>query len=300
MTAPASAVVADRPRTEAPRRRSGSRRFSGRIVGRMIAGLVIALIFVAPYLIMLVGSFKSRFNILAVPPTYLPTTWHPENYITMWSTPETPLPENLISTIVISVLATALVLVVCVPAAYYTARFRFPGRGVFLFLVIVTQMLQPTVLATGLFKEMVSIGLADTWLAMILINAAFNLAFAIWIMHAFFAGVPIEIDEAAQLDGAGKWTVLFRVQLPLVWPGIVTAIIYTFVASWNEFAASLVILSTDANQPLSVALTKFVGQYDAAWQYVFAVSIVAVIPVVVLFMLIEKRLVGGLTAGSVK
>jgi multiple sugar transport system permease protein len=292
MTAPAPAMLAGEPRTAAPRRRSSERRFSGRIVGRMIAGLVIALVFIAPYLIMLIGSFKSRFNILAVPPTYLPTTWHPENYITMWSTPETPLPENLISTIVISVFATVLVLVVCVPAAYYTARFRFP--------VIVTQMLQPTVLATGLFKEMVSIGIADTWLAMILVNAAFNLAFAIWIMHNFFAGVPVEIDEAAQLDGAGKWTVLFRVQLPLVWPGIVTAIIYTFVASWNEFAASLVILSTDANQPLSVALTKFVGQYDAAWQYVFAVSIVAVIPVVVLFMLIEKRLVGGLTAGSVK
>ena len=249
---------------------------------------------------MLIGSFKSRDDILAVPPSYLPKTWHPENYITMWSTPETPLPENLISTIVISVFATVLVLLVCVPAAYYTARFRFPGRGVFLFLVIVTQMLQPTVLATGLFKEMVALGLNDTWLAMILINAAFNLAFAIWIMHNFFAGVPKEVDEAAQLDGAGKWTVLFRVQLPLVWPGIVTAIIYTFVASWNEFAASLVILSTDGNQPLSVALTKFVGQYDAAWQYVFAVSIVAVIPVVVLFMLIEKRLVGGLTQGSVK
>ncbi|WP_223691664.1 carbohydrate ABC transporter permease [Leifsonia poae] len=298
MTAPATTLAAP-VRPPRPRRSAGNR-FSGRIVGRMVAGLVIALIFVAPYLIMLVGSLKSRNNILAVPPTYLPTSWHPENYITMWSTPETPLPENLISTIVISVFATALVLVVCVPAAYYTARFRFPGRGVFLFLVIVTQMLQPTVLATGLFKEMVALGLNDTWLAMILINAAFNLAFAIWIMHNFFAGVPKEVDEAAQLDGAGKWSVLFRVQLPLVWPGIVTAIIYTFVASWNEFAASLVILSTDANQPLSVALTKFVGQYDAAWQYVFAVSIVAIIPVVVLFMLIEKRLVGGLTQGSVK
>ena len=299
MTAPAPAMVASA--TTAPRRRRrGENRITGRVVGRMIAGLIIALIFVFPYLIMLIGSFKSRFNILTVPPTYLPTTWHPENYLTMWSTPETPLPENLVSTIVISVFATALVLLVCVPAAYYTARFRFPGRGVFLFLVIVTQMLQPTVLATGLFKEMVALGINDTWLAMILINAAFNLAFAIWIMHNFFAGVPKEIDEAAQLDGAGKWTVLFRVQLPLVWPGIVTAIIYTFVASWNEFAASLVILSTDANQPLSVALTKFVGQYDAAWQYVFAVSVVAVIPVVVLFMLIEKRLVGGLTAGSVK
>jgi len=300
VTAQATIDAPSRPPRPPRTRRPSESRITGRVVGRMVAGLVIALIFVLPYLIMLFGSFKSRNNILTVPPTYFPTSWHPENYITMWSTPETPLPENLISTIVISVFATALVLLVCVPAAYYTARFRFPGRGVFLFLVIVTQMLQPTVLATGLFKEMVALGINDTWLAMILINAAFNLAFAIWIMHNFFAGVPKEVDEAAQLDGAGKWTVLFRVQLPLVWPGIVTAIIYTFVASWNEFAASLVILSTDANQPLSVALTKFVGQYDAAWQYVFAVSIVAIIPVVVLFMLIEKRLVGGLTQGSVK
>lgn len=298
MTAPAPVALAGAP-TPRRRRRLGTRG-PLRTAIKVVAGIVIALVFIAPYLIMLIGSFKSRNNILAVPPTYLPEQWHPENYITMWSTPETPLPYNLISTVVIAVFATALVLIVCVPAAYYTARFRFPGRGIFLFLVIVTQMLQPTVLATGLFKEMVALGINDTWLAMILVNAAFNLAFAIWIMHSFFAGVPKEVDEAAQLDGAGKWAVLFRVQLPLVWPGIVTAIIYTFVASWNEFAASLVILSTDANQPLSVALTKFVGQYDAAWQYVFAVSVVAVIPVVILFMLIEKRLVGGLTAGSVK
>jgi multiple sugar transport system permease protein len=135
---------------------------------------------------------------------------------------------------------------------------------------------------------------------MILVNAAFNLSFAVWIMHAFFAGVPKEIDEAAQIDGAGRLRVLFKISLPLVWPGIVTAIVFTFVACWNEFAASLVILSTAGNQPLSVALTKFVGQYETSWHYVFAVSIVAIIPVVVLFMIIEKRLVGGLTAGSVK
>lgn len=276
------------------------RRLSGRIIGRMVAGLLIAVVFLLPYLVMLVGSFKSRNDILTVPPDYLPREWVPQNYLTMWSTPETPVPENLISTIVISVLATVLVLLVCVPAAYYTARFRFPGRSVFLFLVVVTQMLPPTVLAAGLFKEMVEIGLNDTWFALILINAAFNLAFAIWIMHNFFASVPVEVDEAAQLDGAGRWAALFRVHLPLVWPGIVTAIIYTFVASWNEFAASLVILSTAANQPLSVALTKFVGQYDVAWQYVFGISIVAIVPVAILFMLIEKRLVGGLTSGAIK
>lgn len=296
MTSESSTISA--PTAVAVVRKPG--RFRWRIFGRVVAGIIIALFFIWPYLIMLVTSFKGRNDILAVPPSYLPKTWHPENYITMWAAPETPLPQNLISTLVISVCATGLVLLVCVPAAYYTARFRFPGRGIFLFLVIITQMLQPTVLATGLFKEFVLLGLDDTWLAMILVNAAFNLAFAIWIMHGFFASVPKEIDEAAQLDGASKWTVLLRIHLPLVWPGIVTAITYTFVASFNEFAASLVILSTDTNQPLTVALTKFIGQYDTAWQYVFGVSVVAIIPVVVLFMRIEKRLVGGLTAGSTK
>lgn len=272
----------------------------GTLIIRMIAGLVIFSIFVLPYLIMFFASVKSKPEILSVDPTYFPTEWHWENYVTMWSTAETPLVQNLISTIVISVFATLLVLLVALPAAYYTARFRFPGRMVFMFLVIVTQMLQPAVLTSGLFRQFISLGLSDTWLAMILVNAAFNLSFAVWIMHSFFAGIPKEVDEAAQIDGASRLTVLFKINLPLVWPGIVTAIVFTFVACWNEFAASLIILSTAGNQPLSVALTKFVGQYETSWQYVFGVSIVAIVPVVILFMIIEKRLVGGLTAGSVK
>lgn len=300
VTAPAFETI-DAPAAANRRRRYTEDQVPiGRVLLRMFAGLLVLLVFILPYTIMFFGSVKTKAQIRSVEPTYFPTEWHWENYINMWSTPETPLPQNLISTIVIAVFATVLVLAVAMPAAYYTARFRFPGRFVFLFLVIVTQMLQPAVLTSGLFRQFVTLGLIDTWAAMIFINAAFNLSFAVWIMHSFFAGVPKEIDEAAQIDGAGRLTVLFRIQLPLVWPGIVTAIVFTFVACWNEFAASLVILSTAGNQPLSVALTKFVGQYETSWHYVFGVSIVAIIPVVVLFMIIEKRLVGGLTAGSVK
>lgn len=296
--------VQDRaPRTELPVRR---KRYTSdqvtlpRVILRTVAGFLVFGLFVLPYVVMFLGSVKTRSQIRSVNPTYLPQEWHWENYINMWSTPETPLPQNLISTVVIASCATLLVLLVALPAAYYTARFVFPGRMVFLFLVIVTQMLQPAVLTSGLFRQFNMLGLNDTWVAMILINAAFNLSFATWIMHSFFAGIPKEVDEAAQIDGAGRLTVLFKINLPLVWPGIVTAIVFTFVACWNEFAASLVILTTDMNQPLSVALTKFVGQYETSWQYVFGVSIVAIVPVVILFMLIEKRLVGGLTAGSVK
>lgn len=289
-----------------PARARRKRRFTedqvpiGKLLLRMLAGLIVLLVFILPYVIMFFGSVKTKPQIRSVDPTYFPKEWHWENFINMWSAPETPLAQNLLSTVVISVVATLIVLLAAMPAAYYTARFVFPGRMAFLFLIVVTQMLQPAVLTSGLFRQFVGWGLIDTWAAMILVNAAFNLAFATWIMHAFFAGVPREVDEAAQLDGAGRLAVLFKINLPLVWPGIVTAIVFTFVASWNEFAASLVILSSAGKQPLSVALTKFVGQYDTSWHYVFGVSIVAIVPVVILFMLIEKRLVSGLSAGAVK
>jgi multiple sugar transport system permease protein len=300
VTAPAFETIAPPAASARKRRYTEDQVPLGKVLLRMLAGLIVLGVFVLPYTIMFFGSVKTKAQIRSVDPTYFPVEWHWENYVNMWSTPETPLVQNLISTIVISVFATLLVLLVAMPAAYYTARFAFPGRMVFLFLVIVTQMLQPAVLTSGLFRQFLAFDLIDTWAAMILINAAFNLSFAVWIMHSFFAGIPKEVDEAAQIDGASRMTVLFKISLPLVWPGIVTAIVFTFVACWNEFAASLVILSTAGNQPLSVALTKFVGQYETSWHYVFGVSIVAIVPVVILFMLIEKRLVGGLTAGSVK
>ncbi|MDD7384540.1 MAG: carbohydrate ABC transporter permease [Actinomycetaceae bacterium] len=274
--------------------------FHPHTAARVITGIVIAAVFLLPYVVMILGSLKSRAEILGIPPTYVPREWKWSNYVSMWSTPETPVASNLTSTLIISIASTLIVLAVAMPAAYYTARFRFPGRGAFLFAVLLTQMCPPALVVAGLFREFQNFGLMDTLYAMILVNSAFNLAFATWIMQSFFASVPKEIDEAAQIDGAGLWTVLFKVNLPLVWPGIVTAVIFTFVAAWNEFAASLVILSTDKLQPLSVALTKFIGQYETSWQYVFGVSVVAIVPVVVLFATVEKRLVGGLTAGSIK
>jgi multiple sugar transport system permease protein len=268
--------------------------------GLTIVGVIVALIFLFPYLIMLVGAFKTRPEILRVPATYLPENWEPSNFLNMWDTPETPLAANLLSTVMISLGGTVLALLAALPAAYYTARHNFRLKIPFLLLVLITQMLQPTVLASGLFREFVALEINDTWLAMILVNAAFNLSFAVWIMHSFFATVPKEIEEAAWLDGCSRTQSMRRIMLPLVWPGIVTAVIFTFIACWNEFAASLILLPTDTNQPLTVALTKFLGQYESSWQYVFAVSIIGILPVVGLFALIEKQLVSGLTAGGVK
>jgi multiple sugar transport system permease protein len=268
-------------------------------IAMAIGSVLIIAVFVVPYLIMFFGSLKSQAEITKIPPVYFGSNLLFKNYVSMWSSDVDPF-SGLLATVVISVFATLLVLVAATPAAYYLARFRFPGRLAFLFLVLITQMLQPTVLAVGLFREFLQLGLNDTWFAMILVNGAFNLAFAIWIMQAFFASVPKEVDEAAVLDGASKLQVLFKVSLPLVWPGIVTAIIFVFVSSWNEYAAASVIMTSNDKQPLTVSLPRFFGLYTAEWQYVFGVSIVAIVPVVILFAFIEKRLIGGLTAGAVK
>ncbi len=265
-----------------------------------IGSIIVVVFFSFPYALMLLSSLKTREEITKIPPDYLPSIPQFSNYLTVWSSDVVAPAGSLLATVVISLGATLLVLLIATPAAYYVARFRFPGRLVFLFLVLITQMLQPTVLAVGLYQEFSQWRGHLVWGALILINGAFNLSFAVWIMQAFFATVPKEVDEAALIDGAGRLQAMFLVSLPLVWPGIVTAIVFVFVNTWNEFAAAFVLVQDTSLQPLTVSMPRFLGMYVRDWQYLFTVATVAIVPVVILFALIEKRLVGGLTAGAVK
>ncbi|MDO5677991.1 MAG: carbohydrate ABC transporter permease [Propionibacteriaceae bacterium] len=269
------------------------------LVGVVIGSLLIVLFFGFPYALMFITSLKTRLEVTDIPPVYFPEEPRWANYLDVWTSAVNPA-SSLLATTVIAVGATLLVLLVATPAAYYIARFRFPGRMIFLLLVLVTQMLQPTVLAVGLFQEFKGWQGYAVWGALILINGAFNLSFAIWIMQAFFASVPKEVDEAALIDGLGRLQTMFRISLPLVWPGIVTAIVFVFVNSWNEFAAALILVRQNDLQPLTVSMPRFLGLYVQDWQYLFTVALVAIVPVIILFSFIEKRLIGGLTAGSVK
>ena len=264
-----------------------------------IVAVLVAGFFSFPYIVMFISSLKTRAEITKQPPDYLPASPQFVNYVDVWGYQAVDPGRALLSSIVVALGATILVLLVATPASYYVARFRFPGRMVFLFLVLITQMLQPTVLAIGLYVEFVSWKGYLLWGALILINAAFNLSFAVWIMQSFFASVPKEIDEAALLDGLGRLQTMFKVSLPLVWPGIVTAIVFVFVNTWNEYAAAFV-LRDEKYQTLPVAIPSFLGQYVKEWHFMFATAVVAMIPVIILFSLIEKRLIGGLTAGAVK
>jgi len=152
----------------------------------------------------------------------------------------------------------------------------------------------------GLYREFFELDLVNTYAALVVTNAAFNLAFAIWILRAFFASLPREIEEAAAVDGCGRLGALLRIVLPLSRPGIVTAVIFTFIAAWNEYVVALTLMTGADKRPLTVGITSYVTAYVQHWDLLFAASVIAIVPVVVLFALIEPYLVGGLTAGSVK
>ncbi len=261
-------------------------------------GVLVAAALLAPYAVMLLTALKPEVELRVTPPRLLPVAWRPQNFWTVLRDPE--FQSWLRVSLVVAVASTAIVIAAAVPAAYHTARHRFAGRGAFLFLVLVTQMFAPTALVVGLYREFFELGLINTYAALILVNAAFNLAFAIWILRAFFASIPREIEEAAAVDGCGRAGTLLRVVLPVALPGIVTAAIFAFIAAWNEYIVALTLMTDASMRPLTVGITSYVTAYVQHWDLLFAASTIAIVPVVVLFALIEPYLVGGLTAGSVK
>jgi multiple sugar transport system permease protein len=263
-----------------------------------IIGLVLGLIFLAPYVVMLLDALRPSSDVLASPATFLPQRWQWDTFGTVLT--DTRFLAWLRTSVVVATASTAVVLVVSVPAAYFTGRVRYRGRRLFLLVVLVTQMFSPTALVVGLYREFFELNLVNTYLAIILTNAAFNLAFAIWILQAFFASIPSEVEEAAELDGCGRLATMWRIMLPLTRPGVVTSVIFTFIAAWNEYVVALTLMQDDAKKPLTVGISSYVTGYQQHWDQLFAASLIAVVPVVILFAAIEKHLVGGLTAGSIK
>ena len=183
-----------------------------------VAGLFVALAFLWPYLVMLLNSLRPSSDVVQTPADHpaAPGSCHVRPGARRRAVPG--LAADLRAR---GGHSTLIVILVSIPAAYFTARFRFPGRIAFLFLVLVTQMFSPTSLVVGLYREFFNLNLVNTYLALILTNAAFNLAFAVWILHGFFSSIPKEVEEAAHLDGCGRLRTLLRIMLPLTLPGVV-------------------------------------------------------------------------------
>ena len=269
--------------------------------GKLIAivlTIVLLVILLFPFLVMLSTMLKSSTEIFVAPPRWIPKRVVFTNFIEVWD--QYDLIVYFKSSLIIAVGATLLNSCLTVPAAYAVSRLRFAGRGVILFLFLVVQMFSPVIVVISLFKIMAGAGLLDTYLSMILAIAVFTIAFTIWMMSGYFRSIPLEIEEAALIDGCNRLQTMVRVMMPIAAPGVVTAMIYTFIYGWNEFLFGLSFIQSKGKMPLTIALFNFVGRWSTQWEMLTTAAFLAIIPVLVLFYLIEKQLVTGLTGGAVK
>ncbi|MCI8301183.1 MAG: carbohydrate ABC transporter permease [Oscillospiraceae bacterium] len=260
--------------------------------------IAVCVVTLYPYFAMLCTALKGRGEIFSAEGTVLPIKALWSNFIDIWS--RAPMAKYLVNSILIAGGSTAIAMLCGIPAAYALARMRFKGQTAFLGFIIVSQMFAPVVLLIGIYKVMLSLGMTDSIWGLVFINAAFNQAFTIWLLRGTFMGISSEMEQAATIDGCNRLQSMLRVLLPVAAPGIVTTLIFIFINAWNEYTVALCLISTDVYKPLTVGINIFNGYNMIEWQYLFAASIFAIIPVVILFMGIEKNLVSGLAAGGVK
>lgn len=259
--------------------------------------LVIIAFALAPYLWMILTSIKPDAELTRAPITYLPGAATLDHYRTLLG--RTSFGGNLVNSLIVALGTVALGLAVSVPAAYAFSRFRFPGRKWLLVQFLTINMIPVVLLIIPLFVLMRKLGLLDTHAGIVLGHATFAIPFSVWMMTSYFNALPMELDEAATMDGASRMETLLKVILPLALPGIVTTGIYIFVTSWNEYLFAMM-LSGQSVRTVTVALQLFIGEFTVQWGLLTAGGTLVAIPVTILFLVVQKRLVGGLTAGAVK
>lgn len=273
----------------------------GKLLTRILlyfAVVLISLFILYPYFVMFTTALKSRNEIFAMDGTLFPIKALWSNFADIWV--KAPMAKYMLNSIIIASGSTVISMFCGIPAAYSLARMKFKGQTVFLGFIIVSQMFAPVVLLIGIYKVMQVLGLTNSLLGLIFMNAAFNQAFTIWLLRGTFLSISAEMEQAATIDGCNRMQAMFKVLLPVAAPGIVTTLIFIFINAWNEYTVALCLISTETTKPLTVGINIFNGYNIIEWQYLFAASIFAIVPVVILFMSIEKNLTSGLTAGGVK
>jgi ABC-type glycerol-3-phosphate transport system permease component len=298
-----STVVVVRPPRASRFDQSGRARVVKR-VGRAGLYLLMALIvFVVafPLFWMVSTSFKSKVEIYVTPPTLLPTMWTLQNYVDLfWITKFGSYYRN---SIIVASSATLLSITVGSLAAYSLSRFRFLGFALYLRLILFTYMMPSIFLMIPLYILAVNVGLQDTLLGLIIANSTSALPFTIWLLRSYFGTIPIELEEAAMIDGCGRFRAFYRVVLPLALPGIIATSLFAFTAAWNEFLYALVFINTDELRTLPVGLNSWIGGGDSqmdVWSMLLAAAVLTTAPVLVFYGLIQRHLVVDLSAGGTK
>jgi len=258
---------------------------------------------VVPMLWMLSTSLKGQFAALQQPPEWIPS--HPtlDNYITLLSPTGTVGPVFLryfLNSMIVSLTTTALGVLIAVPAAYAFSRFQFPGRDILFFAVLVRNMFPVVVFLIPLFILMRTLHLVNTHWSLILTYLTFGLPLSIWLLKGFYDNIPEELERSARIDGASRFKAFWLIIMPLSSPGIIATAIYVFIGAWNEYVYALTFLNSESLLTLPVGLQHFFTEFATNWPGLMAAAFIMSVPVVAMFMILQKQFVRALTEGAVK
>jgi ABC-type glycerol-3-phosphate transport system permease component len=268
--------------------------------GRLIRDggvLLLLLAYAVPFFWQLLTSFKPEAQLLVLPPL-LPPHLTLEHYRAVLE--QSMIPRALINSSGIAALTTGMALVLGLFAGYAMARLPVSGKGLLLLGIVASTAFPQIAIVSPLYLLMRALGLRDTWLALILAHTSFALPLMIWLLAGFIREIPTELEEAALIDGAGRLRVLRWIILPLVAPGLASAALLTFLASWNEFLFAYTFTATEASRTVPVALALFPGVFEVPWGNIAAASILASLPPVLIVVGLQRYLVRGLLAGALK
>ena len=266
--------------------------------GANLTGLGFLLFLGFPAYWMVSTSFKEPKDVLVTNPPLFPTSFSLENYFLAFEK------EYFIGSIINSAIVVSATVVVSVvlalTASFALARIQFRGKSTFTVLILLVQMVPLTALIIPLFLQLSSLGLVNTQPGLIITYIAFVLPFVIWTLRGFLMGIPQELEEAALVDGCSRPKAFVYIIFPLMAPGLVATGVYAFIQAWNEFLLAYIIMASQENQTLPVWLAGFTTRTGTEWGPLMAASVIAAIPAVVLFLIFQKKLAVGVTAGAIK
>jgi multiple sugar transport system permease protein len=283
---------------------------TARVVRRLSRGVRLAVVLALLALVLLpvfwmtVTSLKAQAEIFRLPPTVVPLAPTLRNYAEILGggiSTSIAFLRYFRNSLVVSLGTVAVTLLLATPAAYAFSRVPFRGKRTFIYFVLVSQMLPVVLILIPLYRGLLALHLLSTYVGVVIPYLMFTLPFSIWMLKGYFDTIPRELDEASKVDGCNKPQAMLKVILPNVKPGITATAIVTFIQAWDEYIISLTIMDKDAMRTLPVGMIQtFVGEFTIKWGQMMAASVVAALPVLLLFVFLSRYLIGGLVTGAVK
>ena len=280
----------------------GRRRDHWVTAGAVLLG-VLTMFTMLPLAWMFLTSIKSQFAATQYPPEWFPSSPSLAEYGRLLS-PSSDIGRDflryMVNSLWVSFATTVLGVIVAVPAAYAFSRFRFPGRNLLFYSVLLRNMFPAVVFLMPLFIMMRWLGLIDTYASLIITYLTFGLPLSIWLLKGFYDNIPVQLEQAARIDGATRFQAFVLIVMPLSTPGIIATAIYSFIVAWNEYVYALTFINDKSRLVLSVGLQRFFAEFATNWPGLMAASFLMSVPVVVLFLFLQKYFVRALTEGAVK